>query len=51
VDWPLGLTLAAGNIIGALAGVRLAVTRGHQWIQRVVTVSVVVLALLLWFEP
>jgi len=51
VQWAFGLALGAGNVVGALIGVRLAVTQGHQWIQRVVTVSVVVLAVLLWIEP
>jgi hypothetical protein len=30
--------------------VRLAVTRGHDWIHRVVTAAVVIIAVLLWFE-
>ena len=50
VHWGPGLALGAGNVLGALLGVRLAVTRGHDWIQRVVTVAVVVMAVLLWFE-
>ena len=49
VHWGPGLALAAGNVVGAMVGVRLAVTRGHDWIQRVVTVTVVAMALLLWF--
>lgn len=50
IHWGLGLALAAGNALGAMAGVRLAVRFGHVWIQRVVTVAVVVMAVLLWFE-
>jgi uncharacterized membrane protein YfcA len=50
VQWVYGLALGAGNIAGALVGVRLAVTQGHGWIQRVVTASVVVIAVLLWFD-
>jgi uncharacterized membrane protein YfcA len=51
VRWRPGLALGAGNMLGALVGVRLAVTRGHAWISRVVTVAVVVMAVLLWLEP
>jgi len=50
VRWSFGLALAAGNVLGALVGVRLAVTQGHQWIQRVVTAAVVGFAILLWFD-
>lgn len=50
VDWRYGLALAAGNVVGAMAGVRLAVRQGHGWIQRVVTVTVVAFAVLLWFD-
>ena len=49
VDWPLGLTLAAGNFLGGLVGVRLTVLKGHRWVRGVVTVTVVVFALKLWF--
>lgn len=50
VQWGPGLALAAGNALGAVVGVRLAVTRGHAWIRRVVTAAVVLMAVLLWFE-
>jgi uncharacterized membrane protein YfcA len=50
VDWPLGLTLAAGNLLGGLLGVRLTVLKGHRWVRGVVTVTVIVFALKLWFE-
>lgn len=49
VDWPRGLALGAGNFIGGLLGVRLAVGRGHAWLKQVVTATIVVFALLLWF--
>lgn len=48
VSWPLGLALGAGNTLGALYGVRLAVTIGHVWVQRIVTVMILVFAVLLW---
>ena len=50
VHWPLGLTLAAGNTIGGLVGARLTVLKGHRWIRRVVTVTVILFALRLWFS-
>jgi uncharacterized membrane protein YfcA len=50
VRWGPGVALGAGNAVGATLGVRLAVTQGHAWIERVVTIAVVVMALLLWIE-
>jgi uncharacterized membrane protein YfcA len=50
VHWPLGLTLAAGNTTGALLGARLTVLKGHRWIRRVVTITVILFALRLWFS-
>jgi uncharacterized membrane protein YfcA len=49
VDWLMGLTLAAGTIIGGLVGVRLTVLRGHRWVRGVVTVTIVLFAVKLWF--
>jgi uncharacterized membrane protein YfcA len=50
VDWPRGLALAAGNLIGSQFGVRLAVAKGHDWLQRVVTGTVILFAIALWFQ-
>jgi uncharacterized protein len=50
VDWPRGLALGAGNLIGSQFGVRLAVFKGHDWLQKVVTATVVLFAILLWFQ-
>ncbi len=50
VDWPRGLALAAGNWIGAMIGVRMAVLKGHKWLQQVVTITVVLFAIALWFQ-
>jgi hypothetical protein len=44
VDWVMGLSLAAGNLIGGLAGVHLQVLKGHTWVRAVVTVTIVVFA-------
>ncbi len=49
VDWPLGLALAAGNVVGGQVGVRLTVLKGHRWVRRVVTIAVIVFAIRLWF--
>jgi uncharacterized membrane protein YfcA len=50
IDWGVGAALAAGNLCGALIGVRLAVLKGHVWIRRVVIVMVIAFAarLLIW---
>ena len=44
VNWPLGLTLAAGTVVGSQLGVHLTVLKGHQWVKKVVTVVVIVMA-------
>jgi len=51
VDWALGLALAAGNSLGGMIGPRLAVAKGHDWIKKVVTVTVLVFALKLLLFP
>ncbi|MGH7566105.1 MAG: sulfite exporter TauE/SafE family protein [Gemmatimonadota bacterium] len=51
VDWLMGLPLAAGHLLGALAGVRLTVLKGHVWIKRFLTVTVVAFAIKLWIAP
>jgi uncharacterized membrane protein YfcA len=48
VNWPLGLALGAGNLLGSTAGVRLAVLRGHVWLERVLTITIVMFAALLF---
>jgi uncharacterized membrane protein YfcA len=50
VDWPRGLALGAGNLAGSQFGVRLVVAKGHDWLQRVVTGTVIVFAIALWFQ-
>jgi hypothetical protein len=51
VDWAAGLPLAVGHLIGALAGVRLTILKGHAWIKRFVTVTVIAFAIKLWIAP
>jgi uncharacterized protein len=48
VNWPAGATLALGSLAGGAVGVRLAVLKGHRWLEVVVTVAIVVFAVLLW---
>ena len=50
VAWGPGLALAVGSGLGSQVGVRLTVLRGHAWIQRVVTVTIVLFAVRLWFD-
>jgi uncharacterized protein len=50
VHWWYGLALGVGNLAGALIGVRLTVLRGHRWLQRVVTATIIVFAIALWFS-
>ncbi len=45
VDFGLGLALAAGNSVGGIIGTRLAVEKGHDWLKKVVTVTVMVFAI------
>jgi uncharacterized membrane protein YfcA len=49
VAWGMGVALAAGNLLGGLLGVRLTVLKGHTWIKRVVTVTVIAFAIRLWW--
>lgn len=49
VNWPLGVVLGLGNATGAHYGVRLAVTKGHDWLKVVVSATVIAFAIKLWF--
>jgi uncharacterized membrane protein YfcA len=48
VDWPAGIALALGNLLGGIVGVRVAVLKGHKWLEHAVTVIVIVFAIVLW---
>ena len=50
VDWPRGLALSVGTLAGSFYGVHLAVFKGQKWLQRVVTATVILFAVLLWFQ-
>lgn len=49
VNYSLGLALAAGNAIGGMIGPKLAVDKGHDWIKKVVSATVLIFALKLLF--
>jgi len=51
VDYSLGIALAVGNSVGGVLGAKLAVDKGHDWIKKVVTATVLVFALKLLFFP
>ena len=45
IDWSLGLVLAGGTMLGSQIGVHLTVLKGHRWIKKVVTVTVIIMAI------
>ena len=49
VDWWIGLAPGTGMALGGLVGVKLTVLKGHAWIKRAVTMTIIVFALRLWF--
>lgn len=48
VDWPAGIALGLGNMLGGVVGVRVAVLKGHKWLEHAVTITIVIFAVLLW---
>jgi uncharacterized membrane protein YfcA len=50
IDWPMGLALAAGTLAGGLLGVRLTVLKDQAWLRGAVTATVLLFAVLLWFQ-
>ena len=49
INWTYGLTLSAGNAIGAWFASHWSVDKGDIWIKRFVAVTVIALAIKLWF--
>lgn len=49
VDWRVGLALGLGTTLGGQLGVHLTTLKGHHWVRAVVTVTVVLFAVRLWF--
>jgi uncharacterized protein len=48
VNWPAAIALALGSLAGGVVGVRVAVLKGHRWLEVVVSITIVVFAVLLW---
>jgi uncharacterized membrane protein YfcA len=49
VDYGLGLALATGNAAGGWTATHMAVKKGHDWIKKIVSLTILVFALkLLW---
>ena len=48
IDWLLGATLGAGTMLGGVIGVKLTVIKGHAWLKRIVTVTMILCAVKLW---
>lgn len=49
VHWAMAVALAAGNFLGALAGVRIQIRKGHKWVRNVLTVTTILFAVRLLF--
>jgi hypothetical protein len=49
VNWTLGLILAIGNAVGGWIASRWSVKKGDKFIQKVLVVMVVIMAIKLWF--
>ncbi|MEO9966693.1 MAG: sulfite exporter TauE/SafE family protein [Reichenbachiella sp.] len=49
VDWVLGITLAAGTSIGGWSASRWSVDKGDRWIRYFLIVTVLIMAVKLWF--
>ena len=48
VIWKYGLVLAAGNIIGALFGVKVAITKGEKIVKIILTIAIIIACLRLF---
>ncbi|WP_409250575.1 sulfite exporter TauE/SafE family protein [Bacillus sp. SCS-153A] len=49
IHWGYGITLAIGTSLGAVIGSRFAVKRGEKWVQRILIIAVLIMALKLFF--
>jgi uncharacterized membrane protein YfcA len=49
INWGYGLTLAAGNSTGSWIASRLSVRKGDNWVQWFIIITVIGLAVKLWF--
>ena len=51
INWQFGLSLVIGTLIGSSAGARYALKKGDEWMERLLNVVVVLLALRLLLLP
>lgn len=49
VDYALGFSLALGNTLGGWIATKVAVQKGHEWLQKIVSVTVFLFAIKLFF--
>ena len=49
IDWGYGLTLAGGTSAGGWVASRWSVKKGDKWIKRILVITVIGLAIKLWF--
>ena len=49
IDWKIGLILSIGSATGGWLGSTFSVKKGDVWIKRILLVSILVMALKLWF--
>lgn len=49
IDWTFGIVLAIGNSAGSWVASRMSVSKGDQWIRWFIIVTVIALAVKLWF--
>ena len=49
LDLITGSYLAGAAILGGILGARLTVLKGHRWLRRAVTATIVVFAVKLWW--
>jgi len=49
IDWTFGIVLAVGNSAGSWVASRMSVSKGDKWIRWIIIVTVIALAVKLWF--
>lgn len=50
VNWVVGLLLGAGTLVGGLIGVKLTIFKGHSWLKKFVTITMIGFAIKLWID-
>ena len=50
IDYGLGVALAAGNSVGGWIATHVAVKKGHDWIKKVVSLTILIFAIKLMFS-